>query len=89
MLNTLEKEETSYWENYLPDVVVSHYNKKKEKTETREVKKEDYRLDRGDRLNNYLDNQKIEYDDRYGIKTVKNNQCLYCCKREISIVRCE
>lgn len=86
MLLNAEKEEIDYWDRYLPDVVVSQFKKRKENQSKKEETEEEIRLDKADMIEPYLDKVKIRFDERYGTKTNKDNMCLICGKKEISIV---
>lgn len=86
MLLNAEQEEINYWDKYLPEVIVSQFKTRKEKQSKKVETDVDVRLDKADVLESFLDKQKINFDERYGTKTNKNNMCLKCGKRKTSIV---
>jgi hypothetical protein len=86
MLSGEEKQQEEFWNNHLPEVIVSQFRKRKEMVKTKEVKEVEEKLDKTDKLEPYLDQQKMRFDERYGTKTIKDNMCLFCSKERISIV---
>ena len=86
MLIRAELEETAFWEQYLPDAIVAQFRNKKEKVKSKEVMEVEQRLDKADKLEPYLDQQKMKFDEKYGTRTTKEHLCLFCSNKEISIV---
>lgn len=86
MLVQAESERLKYWEHYLPDEIKANFKTKKHETKTKQEKKEELRLDKPDKLESYLNAQKLDFDEMYGTKTVESNRCLLCGVRPISIV---
>ena len=86
MLANIEKEEMEFWERYLPASITAQYKNRKEKVQSTETKEVEQRLDRADQIDPFLDSQKVKFDEKYGIKTVKGTRCLFCGANDISIV---
>lgn len=86
MLANIEKEEMEFWERYLPASITSQYKNRKERVQNTETKEVEQRLDRADQIDPFLDSQKVKFDEKYGIKTVKGTRCLFCGSNDISIV---
>lgn len=86
MLTNIEKEQMEFWERYLPASITSQYKNKKEKVQTAQAKEVELRLDRADQIDPFLDTQKVKFDEKYGIKTVKGTRCLFCSLNDISMV---
>jgi hypothetical protein len=86
MLLNAENDEIAYWDQYLPEVIVSQFKTKKEKQKVKQEVEVETRLDKAILLEPYLDKEKVKFDERYGAKTNKGNLCLICGKKEICIV---
>ena len=87
MLVEEEKRQLEYWDRYLPKEIRSEHKTTQKEAKTHHEKQEEVRLDKADKLESYLNTQKLEFDEMYGTKTVESNRCLFCGTRHISIVR--